>query len=156
MVHRTLQATPQGKGKRIGVIVSRFNGNVTRRLLKGCLATLLSCGVSASRVDVVWVPGAVEIPSACLWMARRKRYNALVTLGAVIRGETPHFEYVSLMASRGISQVSLEFGIPIAFGVLTTETAAQALARSGKKDNKGEEAARVALEMSHLQTMIRR
>lgn len=155
MVRKVFQAAPEGKGKRIGVIASRFNHNITRRLLEGCLRALAACGVSGSRIDVVWVPGAVEIPSACLWMARRKRYDALVALGAVIRGETPHFEYVALIASRGISHVSLECGIPIAFGVLTTETTAQALARSGKKDNKGEEAARVALEMSHLQTMIR-
>ena len=153
---RTLKGAPHGRGKRIGIIVSRFNLEVTQRLLKGCLAGLTAHGVKDSDIDVVWVPGAVEIPSACSWMARKKRCDALVALGAVIRGETPHFEYVSLMASRGISQVSLDSGIPIAFGVLTTETVPQAMERSGKKENKGEEAALVALEMAVLSEKIRR
>jgi len=153
---RILKAFPRGFGKRIGVVVSRFNLKVTERLLEGCLTALISRGVKESHIDVAWVPGAVEIPSVCLWMAHQKRYDALVALGAVIRGETPHFEYVSMMASRGISHASLELGIPIAFGVLTTETVSQAMARSGKKNNKGEEAACVALEMAELKTIIRR
>lgn len=153
---RVIKASPQGKGRRIGVIVSRFNLNITKRLLDGCLKALLANGVKDSGIDVVWVPGAVEIPSACLWMARQRRYDALVALGAIVRGETAHFEVVSLIASRGISEVSLESGLPIGFGVLTTENTAQAMARSGSKDNKGEEAALVALEMSHLKAMIRR
>ncbi|MBI4435945.1 MAG: 6,7-dimethyl-8-ribityllumazine synthase [Candidatus Omnitrophica bacterium] len=147
---RIVKGTPQGKGKRIGIVVSRFNVEVTQRLLKGCLSTLTSHGVKDSDMDVVWVPGAVEIPPACSWMVRKKRYDALVALGAVIRGETPHFEYVALMVSRGLSQVMLDSGIPIAFGVLTTETVRQAMERSGKKENKGEEAALVALEMAVL------
>ena len=153
---RTLKGTPHGRGRRIGVVVSRFNLDITQRLLKGCLAGLTAHGVKDSDIDVVWVPGAVEIPSACSWMTRKKRYDAFVALGAVIRGETPHFEYVSLMASRGISQVSLDSGIPIAFGVLTTETVRQARERSGKRENKGEEAALVALEMATLSEKIRR
>ena len=152
---RVFQAVPRGKGKWVGVVVSRFNLKVTKRLLDGCLRTLTAFGVPSSRIDVVWVPGAIEIPSACLWMARRKRYDALVTLGAVIRGQTPHFKYVARIASQGISHVSMTFGIPIAFGVLTTETMSQALARSGKKDNRGGEAAAVALEMADLSKMIR-
>ena len=153
---RVVKVFPQGKKRRIGVVVSRFNLKITERLLEGCLKALLANGVRDSGIDVVWVPGAVEIPSACLWMTRKRRYDALVALGAIIRGETAHFEYVSLIASRGISQVSLESGIPIAFGVLTTENRAQAIARSGRKDNKGEEAACVALEMAHLKERIQR
>lgn len=149
-----LQGAPHGKGKRIGVVVSRFNQKVTERLLEGCVGTLLSRGVRKERIDVVSVPGAAEIPSACLWMARKKRYDALVALGAVVRGETPHFEYVALLASRGVSHVSLTENIPIAFGVLTTETVAQAMARSGKGENKGAEAASVALEMAALKRKI--
>lgn len=156
MSRMLLEASPRGKGKRIGVVISRFNRKVTERLLEGCLTALKSHGVRESHIDLVWVPGAVEIPSACLWMARRRRYHALVALGAVIRGETPHFEYVSLMAARGVSFVSLNSGVPIAFGVLTTHTLAQAMARSGKKDNKGEEAARVALEMAEISARLKR
>ncbi|MFH1858124.1 MAG: 6,7-dimethyl-8-ribityllumazine synthase [Candidatus Omnitrophota bacterium] len=152
---RILKGKIRGKGRRIGVVVSRFNHDVTQRLLDGCLKALHAHGVPSSRVDVVWVPGAVEIPSACLWLSRRKRYDALVALGSVIRGQTPHFEYVALMTSRGISHVALNSGIPIAFGVLTTETRAQAMARSGKKDNRGADAACVALEMAGLSHLIR-
>ncbi len=152
---RILRAAPKGTGKRVGVVVSRFHETITGRLLEGCLAALRSHRVPDSRIDVVWVPGAVEIPAACLWMTAKKRYDALVALGAVIRGETPHFEYVATIASRGVSEVALRSGIPIAFGVLTTENKKQAMARSGKKDNRGAEAARVALEMSELSKRLK-
>ncbi len=155
MVHQ-IRGKSLGRGRRVGVVVSRFNEEITERLLKGCLEGLSACGVRPSRIDVVSVPGAVEIPSACLWMAQTKRYHALIALGAVIRGETPHFEYVSRMASQGISRVSLNSGIPIAFGVLTTENFRQAMNRSGKKDNKGKEAARAALEMADLSKKLKR
>lgn len=153
---REIKAVPHGRGRRIGIVVSRFNADVTRRLLEGCLSGLAAKGVLKSRIEVVWVPGAVEIPSACLRMARGRRYDALIALGAVIRGETPHFDYVALMAARGVSEVALRSGMPIAFGVLTTENRRQALARSGKKDNKGKEAAWVALEMADLLKRLKR
>ena len=135
---------PQG---RFGVVVSLFNVFVTRRLLRGCLETFTSHGIPRKRIDVVWVPGAFEIPSACQAMLRKRRYRALVALGAVIRGETPHFEYVASAATQGILRVSLEAGIPIGFGVVTALSTKQALARSGKRINRGREAAKSALGM---------
>jgi len=132
------------------VVVSRFNDFVTRRLLEGCLKGFEAHGIPRQKIDLVWVPGAFEIPYACQGMLRRRRYRALVALGAVIRGETPHFEYVALAATEGITRVILETGVPIAFGVLTTETVRQALDRSGRKQNRGREAADTAIQMAML------
>ena len=135
---------------RFGVVVSRFNEFVTGRLLEGCLKTFASHGILRKNIDVIWVPGAFEIPSACQAMLRKRRYRALVTLGAVIRGQTPHFEYVALAASGGNLRVSLETKVPIGFGVVTTYTVRQAMDRSGKRDNRGAEAAESALQMAAL------
>ena len=135
---------------RFGVVVSRFNEFVTRRLLAGSLKTFASHGGPRKNIDVIWVPGAFEIPSVCQAMLQRKRYRALVTLGAVIRGQTPHFKYVASAAADGISRVALDRNIPIAFGVVTTYTVRQAMDRSGKRDNRGAEAAESALEMAAL------
>ena len=131
-----------------GIVVSCFNEEVTRRLLGGCLDTLKSHGIPKGNIDVVWVPGAFEIPSACQAMLKARRYRALIALGAIIRGETPHFEYIAKAASLGILQVSLEEKVPIAFGVVTTLSVRQALARSGKRVNRGREAAESALQMA--------
>ena len=141
------RGVPRG---RFGVVVSRFNEFVTRRLLEGCLKTFASHGISRKNIDVLWVPGAFEIPYACQAMLRRRRYRALVALGSVIRGQTPHFKYVASAAAEGISRVALEAHIPIAFGVVTTYTVRQAMDRSGKRDNRGAEAAKSALEMATL------
>ena len=135
---------------RFGIVVSRFNEFVTRRLLEGCLEALTSHGVLRRNIDVVWVPGSFEIPYACQAMVRKRRYRALIALGAVIRGETPHFEYVASASSSGIMQVALETGVPIAFGVVTTLSTRQALARAGKRVNRGREAAEGALRMARL------
>lgn len=140
-----------GAGLRIAVVVSRFNEFVTSRLLTGALDALEQHGVEAGRVEVCWVPGAFEIPLAAKKLAASGRFDAVVCLGTVIRGQTPHFEYVASEASRGIAAAALETGVPIAFGVLTTDNLEQAIDRAGgKMGNKGREAVETALEMANL------
>lgn len=142
---------PDGRGLRIGVAVARFNPGVTQRLLDGCLAALARCGVAPADTVVVRVPGAFELPLAAKVLLERHGVDAVVCLGAVIRGETPHFEYVSAQAAAGIMQVGLSSGRPVVFGVLTTDTPEQAYARAGgSHGNKGEEAALAAVEMARL------
>jgi 6,7-dimethyl-8-ribityllumazine synthase len=132
-------------------VVSRFNESVTQRLLEGALDALVRHGVAFDDVDVLWVPGAWELPFAARRAAATERYDALIALGAVIRGDTPHFEYVAGEASRGLSAASGEFDVPIAFGLLTCDTMAQAEARAGgEHGNKGWDAAMAALEMVDL------
>lgn len=129
---------------------------MTRKLLTGALRALERHGVSKKHIDTVWVPGAFEIPAAAQKLARSRRYDALVCLGAVIRGETAHFEVVATEASRGIAEVGLRTGVAVGFGVLTTENVRQALARAGgKQGNKGADAAEAALEMADLLGKIR-
>lgn len=148
---RELQGTFEGKGRRIGIVVSRFNELVTRELLDGARDGLLRHGVSEDSITVAWVPGAWEIPAALSRLARSGDYDALIAIGAVIRGETPHFEYVSSGVAHGVATVSVATDLPIAFGVLTTDTLEQAFARAGGKGgNKGWEAALTALEMVNL------
>ncbi len=140
-----------GEGLRIGIVVSRFNSFITEKLLAGAQDTLLGHGVAETDIDVAWVPGAFEIPLAAQKMAQSGRYAAIVALGAVIRGATTHFEHVSNQASHGVGQVALETGVPVGFGVLTTETIEQAIERSGTKmGNAGSSAAAAALEMANL------
>ncbi len=138
-------------GIRVGIVVSRFNSFITERLLEGALDTFTRQGGKLEDVDVVHVPGAFEMPLAAKRLAARGGYDALVALGAVVRGETPHFEYVASAATSGLSSVSLETGIPVAFGLLTTETVQQAIDRAGAKSgNKGSEAILTAIEMANL------
>jgi 6,7-dimethyl-8-ribityllumazine synthase len=143
-------ATPDLSGSelRIAVVVSRFNEDITKRLLRGALAALEQHGVQDP--DVLWVPGSLELPVTALALAERGNHDAIVCLGCVIRGETYHFELVAGQAAAGIMQVQLDTGVPVAFGVLTTEDKEQALARSGPKNNKGAEAAEVAIEMANV------
>jgi len=142
---------PRGQGRRCAVLVSRFNETITQRLLDGALDALVRHGVPFDDVDVFWVPGAWELPAAARRVAASERYDALVALGAVIRGETPHFDYVAGEAARGLSLASADFDVPIAFGVLTCDTVAQAEARAGgEHGNKGWDAALAALEMADL------
>jgi len=132
-------------------VVSRFNETITQRLLEGALDALVRHGVAFDDVDVFWVPGAWELPAVARRVAVSERYDMLVALGAVIRGDTPHFDYVAGEASRGLSMASADFDIPIAFGVLTCDTMAQAEARAGgEHGNKGWDAALAALEMADL------
>lgn len=140
-----------GKGLRIGIAVGRFNQEITEKLLRAAVETLEKNGVASKNITTIWVPGAFELPITLQKMAcvrGSKKFHALIALGAVIRGGTPHFDYVSGEASRGIRQVSLKEGIPIAFGLLTTNNEKEAQERSGgAHGNKGEDAALVALEM---------
>jgi 6,7-dimethyl-8-ribityllumazine synthase len=142
---------PRGQGRRCAVVVSRFNETITQRLLDGALDALVRHGVAFDDVDVFWVPGAWELPPAARRAAATERYDALIALGAVIRGDTPHSDFVAGEASRGLSLASADFDVPIAFGVLTCDTMAQAEARAGgEHGNKGWDAALAALEMADL------
>ncbi|HEX9484674.1 MAG TPA: 6,7-dimethyl-8-ribityllumazine synthase [Gemmatimonadaceae bacterium] len=143
--------TPNGEGRRYAVIASRFNHQITSKLADGAMDALVRHGASSDDVDLVWVPGAWELPYAARRLAATERYNALVVVGAVIRGETPHFDFVANAASRGLADASTEYEIPIGFGLLTTDTVEQAEARAGgDHGNKGWDAAIAALEMSDL------
>ncbi len=147
----TFSAAPDGSGRRVGVVAARFNESITSKLVEGAIAGLAKYGVTEDRVDVAWVPGAFEIPLVARRLAATGRYDALICLGAVIRGDTAHFDLVANEAARGIAQVALETGVPLVFEVLATETLAQAEARAGgAHGNKGWEAAEVALEMACL------
>ncbi len=147
----TLEGKVDARTLRVGVIASRFNHFITEKLLQGALDALMSHGASENNVTVVRVPGAFEISLAAERMAESGRYDALVCLGAVIRGDTPHFEYVSGAVTRGLVETNLKHRIPIGFGVLTTNDVQQAMERSGSKDaNKGYEAALTAIEMANL------
>lgn len=145
-------ATPDldGADLRIAIVVSRFNDDVTRRLLKGAQDALQKHSVDASAIDVYWVPGSLELPVTALALAEKGEQDAIIALGAIIRGETFHFEVVATQAAQGLMQVQLDTGVPIAFGVLTTEDRDQALARSGPKNNTGADAAEAAIETANL------
>jgi 6,7-dimethyl-8-ribityllumazine synthase len=148
-------ATPDGAGRRVAVIASRFNEEITRKLADGAMETLVAQGVSFDNIDLIWVPGAWELPLAARAAATTDRYNAIVAVGAVIRGETSHYDIIANEASRGLADVSREFEIPIGFGLLTCEDDEQAEARSGgAHGNKGSDAALAALEMADLSELL--
>jgi 6,7-dimethyl-8-ribityllumazine synthase len=143
--------SPSGQGRRFAVIASRFNETVTQKLVDGALDALVRHGAAVDDVDLVWVPGAWELPAAARRVLATERYDALVAVGAVIRGDTPHFDYVAGEASRGLADASAAFETPIGFGVLTCDDMAQAEARAGgEHGNKGWDAALAALEMADL------
>jgi 6,7-dimethyl-8-ribityllumazine synthase len=151
-----LQGNNEGLGLRIGIVVSRWNSNITESLLRGAIRALIASNVAEDAITIVRVPGAWEIPLAAKQLASLGDYHAVIALGCVIKGETAHFEYVSEAAMNGIREVSLEFGIPITCGILTTYTEDQALDRAGdNEDNKGSEAALSAIEMAALLTTLR-
>ncbi|MBL7049681.1 MAG: 6,7-dimethyl-8-ribityllumazine synthase [Nitrospira sp.] len=148
---KTFEGELQAKDLKFAIVISRFNDFITSKLLDGAIDALVRHGASAQDIDVVKVPGAFEIPMAAKKLAEKKQHDAVVCLGTVIRGATPHFDYVSAEVSKGIATVSMETGIPIAFGVLTTDTIEQAVERAGSKSgNKGWDAAMVAIEMAQL------
>ncbi|MBE7518698.1 MAG: 6,7-dimethyl-8-ribityllumazine synthase [Thermoflexaceae bacterium] len=150
-----LCGSSEGAGLRVCVVVSRWNSFVTGKLLSGAVAALLQRGLADEDITVAHVPGAFEVPTASRWAAESGRFDAVVCLGAVIRGETAHFEYVAGGAAEGIARVALDTGVPVIFGVLTVETVEQALSRAGGKDgNKGEEAALAAIEMANLRRLL--
>jgi len=147
----------KGRGKKIAIVVSRFNEFITKRLLEGCLEELIQRGVNKSNITVAEVPGAYEIPAAALTLAKKKTIDAVICLGAVIRGETSHFELVAQGAAQGIMQVSLKTSKPVIFEVLATETVEQANKRSEEKgDNKGRDAANTALEMIEVLARLKK
>lgn len=140
-----------GKGLKFGVVVSRFNEFITGKLLDGAQDALRRHGVSADDVDTAWVPGSFEIPLVAQKMAHTKKYDAIICLGAVIRGATPHFEHIAAEVTKGIARVGLDTGIPVSYGVITTDTLEQAIERAGTKvGNKGFDAAVDAIEMANL------
>jgi 6,7-dimethyl-8-ribityllumazine synthase len=142
---------PEGEGRRVAVLVARFHAPVTAKLLDGALAGLRSHGVADDAVDVAWVPGAFEIALVAKRMASTGAYDALVCLGAIVRGETAHFDLIAAEAARGAAEVGRETGVPVIFEVLATETLAQAEARAGGADgNRGWDAAEAALEMADV------
>jgi 6,7-dimethyl-8-ribityllumazine synthase len=144
-------ARPRGAGRRVAVLASRFNEPIVRKLVDGALGALVGQGADLGDIDVIWVPGAWELPVAARYLLETERYDAIVALGAVIRGETAHFDYIAAESARGLQQLTLDFGVPVAFGVLTTDTDEQAEARAGgAHGNKGADAALAALEMAEL------
>jgi len=152
---KILEGMITGREWRFGIVISRFNEFIGGKLLDGALDTLRRHEVAAERITVAWCPGAFEIPLVAKKLAATGHFDALICLGAVIRGSTPHFEYVAGEAAKGIAQTSLESGVPVAFGVLTTETLEQAIERAGTKaGNKGSEAAMTAIEMVNLLAQI--
>ncbi len=153
---RILEGQLSAAGLRFAVIVSRFNSFITERLLAGALDALSRTGADAAQIEIVKVPGSWEIPLVAAELARQKRHDALICLSAVIRGETPHFDYVAAEAAKGIAHAAASTGVPVAFGVLTTNTLEQAIDRAGAKGgNKGFDAAMTAVEMANLMRTLR-
>jgi 6,7-dimethyl-8-ribityllumazine synthase len=148
---KVIEGELQAKGLKFGIVVSRFNDFITSKLLDGALDALLRSGAKEDDIDVVRVPGSFEIPMVARKLATKGTYHAIICLGAVIRGSTPHFEYIAAEVSKGIASASMETGIPIAFGVITSDTIEQAVERAGTKSgNKGWDAAITAIEMAQL------
>ena len=148
---KVIQGELQAKGLRFAVVVSRFNDFITGKLLEGAVDALVRHGAKEEDIDVIKVPGAFEIPLTAKKVASKGSYNALICLGTVIRGATPHFDYVAAEVSKGVATASMETGVPMAFGVLTTDTIEQAVERAGTKSgNKGFDAAMTAIEMAHV------
>ena len=150
-----LEGHLQGTGRKIGIVVSRFNSFISEKLLEGAIDSLIRSGVNTGDIVVARVPGAFEIPLVAQKMAKSGRHDAVICLGAIIRGATPHFDYVAGEVSKGTAQVMLDAGIPVLFGVLTTETIEQAIERAGTKaGNKGSDVAIAALEMINLMSLL--
>jgi len=140
-----------GKGLKFGLVVSRFNEFITKKLLEGAQDTLLRHGVNEGDIEIAWVPGAFEIPLVASKMAQTKRFDAVICLGAVIRGATPHFDYIAAEVTKGIAKVGLDTGLPVIYGVITADTLEQAIERAGTKEgNEGFKAGTEAIEMANL------
>ncbi len=154
--YNTIEGELRAEGLRFAIVVGRFNSFITERLLEGALDAIERCGGKPADVEVVRIPGSWEFPVTVRALAARNRYDAIICLGAVIRGDTPHFDYVAGEAARGIASASADTGIPIAFGVLTTNSVEQAIDRAGAKGgNKGFDAAMTAMEMANLLRRLR-
>ncbi len=154
MVHQ-IKSEIRGAGRRIAIAVGRFNELIGNRLLDGAIDALLRHGTDADSISVVWVPGAFELPLTCRWLAESGRHDGVIALGTVIRGATTHYDYVCQQAARGVLDAGVNSGVPVAFGVLTTENTDQALERAGgKAGNKGADAALTVLEMIGLRQQL--
>jgi len=153
---KVIEGSLIGKGKKFGIVVSRFNDFITKGLVSGCIDTLIRHGVEDKDLTVVWVPGAFEISTVAQRLAKAKTHDALICLGTVIRGSTPHFDYIASEVAKGIAKVSLDTGLPVIFGIITADTIEQAIERAGTKDgNKGRDAALTAIEMANLLTQLK-
>ncbi len=150
-MNRQFEGKLLGKGLKFGLVVSRFNEFITSKLLEGAQDALVRHGASGADIEVAWVPGSFEIPLIAKKLAQSKRYDAIVCLGAVIRGGTPHFDYIAAEVSKGVARVGLETGLPVMYGVITADTLEQAIERAGTKmGNRGFEVAEHAIEMANL------
>lgn len=152
---KTIEGKLVSKGKKYGIVVSRFNEFISNKLLSGALDALQRHGVAEEEITIAWTPGAFEIPIVVQKMAASKKFDAVIALGAVIRGGTPHFDYVANEVSKGVAHVSLATGVPVLFGVLTTDSIEQAIERAGTKaGNKGYDSAVAAIEMANLMEQV--
>jgi 6,7-dimethyl-8-ribityllumazine synthase len=146
-----IKADLSAKGKKFAIVISRFNEFISSKLLEGCIDTLTRHGAQENALEVVWVPGAFEIPLVALKLAKAKKRDAVICLGTIIRGSTPHFEFVASETAKGVAKASFDTGTPCIFGVITADNLEQAIERAGTKDgNKGRDAALVAIEMANL------
>jgi 6,7-dimethyl-8-ribityllumazine synthase len=151
MMSKHFEGKLLGEGLRFGVVISRFNEFITRKLLEGTQDALLRHGVREEDIEVAWTPGSFEVPLIAKKLAETKKYDAVICLGAVIRGGTPHFEYIAAELTKGVARVGLEAGLPVIYGVITADTLEQAIERAGTKGgNKGFDAAVSAIEMANL------
>lgn len=156
MSSKTIEGDLSARGLKFAIAIARFNSFVTNKLLEGSLDALKRCGADVDAVEIAWVPGSWELPVAAKALAQTKRFDAVIALGAVIKGDTPHFDYVAGNAASGLASVQAETGVPVAFGVITTITVEQAIDRAGAKSgNKGFDAAMTAIEMANLLKQIR-
>jgi len=153
---KVIEGVLLAKGQTFGLVASRFNDFMTKELVSGCIDTLVRHGALDKDITVAWVPGAFEIPLVAQKMAKAKTFDALICLGTVIRGATPHFDYIAAEVAKGIAKVSLDNGIPVIFGVITADSIEQAVERAGSKDgNKGRDAALSAIEMINLSGQLK-
>jgi 6,7-dimethyl-8-ribityllumazine synthase len=153
---KTIEGNMIAKGKKFAIVASRFNEFMTKELIAGCSDTLVRHGADEKDVMITWVPGAFEIPLVAQKLAKAKDFDAVICLGTIIRGATPHFDYIAAEVAKGVSKVSLDTGVPVIFGVITADTIEQAVERAGTKDgNKGRAAAATAIEMANLLTQIK-
>ena len=152
---KTVQGNMVATGKKFGIVASRFNDFITGKLIDGAVDTLVRHGAQDESIEVIWVPGAFEIPAVAKKLAKKKKHDALICLGCVIRGATPHFDFIAAETSKGIASVGLESDMPVVFGVLTTDNIEQAIERAGTKaGNKGSDAAMAAIELLNLYQQI--
>jgi 6,7-dimethyl-8-ribityllumazine synthase len=152
---KVIEGALVAKGKKFGIVVSRFNDFITKKLSESCIDTLTRHGVKEVEIEMAWVPGAFEIPLVAKKMAVSKKYDAVICLGTVIRGETPHFDYVASEVSKGVAKVGLDANTPVIFGIITADNIEQAIKRAGAKEgNKGSDAALTAIEMVNLLNAI--